>query len=89
MFKFICTAWIGAATTCFASALGTTYNSDITIGDLRNLYISLGDIKDIRQEDSEQVGIKRQWLTFYLVWRPFLQEITVPSCVLSPPSPKQ
>jgi hypothetical protein len=30
---------IGAATTCLASASGTTYNSDVTIGDLGKLYI--------------------------------------------------
>ncbi len=34
-------ALIGAATSCFAPDSGTTFNSDVTIGDLGSLYISV------------------------------------------------
>ncbi len=46
--KFIFIAWIGSATTCFASASGTTYNSDVTIGDLGNLYMYIVGIDTLR-----------------------------------------
>ncbi len=47
---------IGAGTGYFASASGTTYNSDVTIGDLGKLY-NYGIVTSLRRT-SRQYGLK-------------------------------